>query len=380
MNDLAGSIQERGNGSYLLTVSSGFNAKGKRIRKTRTINTNGIMEARRQLALFVAEIEAGEYVAPSHTKLSLYAKHQYLKHTSKNLAPSTVELYDAILRNYMNDSIGHHPIDKITHVHINDYMEELEGMELSSSTIQKHHNLLNAIFKLAIKNDVIAKNPMDKMDTITVSHKRGSTYTDEEVQQFLELLDQEEYKQMVLMLKLAITTEMRRGELLGLQFEDINSADNTIRIRHSMSYTKENGYELRKPKTDNSIRTISVSRSIINELNKHKMIKSTDRLEANELWEGGKNFFVFSSEFGKPLFPSVPSRYFRRFLKRTGFKKIRFHDLRHTHVNYLMNRGATLNDVSKRLGHSSISITVDVYGHLDRKRDETLADMFNDVL
>lgn len=381
---MAGSIQNRGNGRYYLTVSNGFDSKGKRIRKTRTIEATGIKQARKKLATFVAEVEAGEYIAPSHTKLKLYSEKQYLKHISKSLAPSTVELYKGILNNYINESIGHHEMDKISHVHINNYTDELEGMELSSSTIQKHHNLLNGMFKLAIRNDVISKNPMDKVDNVTVTHKRGDVYTDDEVQQFMELLNREDNKQMVLMLKLAVTTGMRRGELLALQWEDINPLDNTIHIRHSMSYTKSNGYELRKPKTDKSVRTISVTPSvtpnIMKELNKHKLIKSTNRIEASELWEGGRYFFVFSSDFGKPLFPSVPSRYFRRLLNRTGFKKIRFHDLRHTHVNYLMNRGAILKDVSKRLGHSSIAITVDVYGHLDRKQDEALADMFNDVL
>src|SRR5699024_5148841 len=192
--------------------------------------------------------------------------------------------------------------------------------------------------------------------------------------------DKEENKQMALLLKLAVTSGARRGELLALQWKDVDFANNTIHIRHSISYTKEGGYVLRKPKTEKSVRTISINPKIMNELNKHKLIKNTDRLEANELWEGGKYFFVFSSGFGKPFFPTVPSRYFTRLLNRTGFKKIRFHDLRHTHVTYLINKGATLNDISKRLGHSSIAITYDVYGHLDRKKDETIANMFDSIL
>lgn len=271
INNMAGSIQDRGNGSYFLTVSNGFDSKGKRVRKTRTIKAKGITEARKKLAAFVTEVEAGEYVAPSHVKLKAYAKLHYLKHIEKNLAPSTVELYDGLLNNYTYDFLGHHSLDKISHVHINDYMEHLEEMEQSSSSIQKHHNLLNGLFKLAIKNDVIGKNPMDKADKISVTYKKGDVYNDEEIQQFLALLEKEENKQMVLMLKLAITTGMRRGELLALQWEDVNLADNTIHIRHSLSYTKKNGYQIRKPKTEKSVRTISVNPKIMNELNKHKL-------------------------------------------------------------------------------------------------------------
>lgn len=151
---------------------------------------------------------------------------------------------------------------------------------------------------------------------------------------------------------------------------------NTINIRHSINYTKDNGYQIRKPKTEKSVRTISINSKIMSELSKHKLIKNTDRLEASELWEGGRNFFVFSSDFGNPLFPSVPSRYFSRLLKRTGFKKIRFHDLRHTHVTYLINESDTLNDISKRLGYTSIAI-YDLYSRLDRKKNDKTADMFD---
>lgn len=116
------------------------------------------------------------------------------------------------------------------------------------------------------------------------------------------------------------------------------------------------------------------------ELKKHKHIKNTERIASEELWQGGKFFFVFSSEFGKPLYPSVPSRWFQRFLDRTGFKKVRFHDLRHTHATYLLNKEAGIKDISKRLGHASISTTIDTYGHYDKEKDKKLADMFKDIL
>lgn len=377
---MAGHIQDRGNGSYLLVYHVGYDSNGKRIRKTKTVRCKNKTEARKELASFVTEIEVGEYVAPSNVKFQVYAERQFIKHLQKNFAPSTVELYTGILNNYIYDKLGHIQLDKFVHTHINEYIDYLEELELSTSTMQKHLNVLSGIFNLAVTNDIIAKSPMKKVKKISVIYEKGDVYTNEEVEQFIQLLDKEENKQMALLLKLAVTSGARRGELLALQWNDVDFTNNTIHIRHSISYTKAEGYVLRKPKTEKSIRTISINPKIMNELNKHKLIKNTDRLEANELWEGGKYFFVFSSAFGKPFFPTVPSRYFTRLLKRTGFKKIRFHDLRHTHVTYLINKGATLNDISKRLGHSSIAITYDVYGHLDRKKDETIANMFDSIL
>src|SRR5690625_2952964 len=149
---MAGHFQDRGNGSYLLVYHVGYDANGKRIRKTRTVKCKNKTEAGIKLSAFVTEIETGKFVAPSYTKFKTYAKKQYLKHIEKSLAPTTVELYSSLLKNYTYDHLGHYQMDKITHSHINEYMDSLEEMEFSTSTIQKHHNLLNGLFKLAVKD------------------------------------------------------------------------------------------------------------------------------------------------------------------------------------------------------------------------------------
>ena len=86
-------------------------------------------------------------------------------------------------------------------------------------------------------------------------------------------------------------------------------------------------------------------------------------MQSEELWEGGQYNFVFSSDMGKPLHKDVPPRWWRRFLNRTGFKKVRFHDLRHTFATDLINKGGNIYKISKYLGHASISTTMDIYGH-----------------
>src|SRR5699024_4988237 len=117
-------------------------------------------------------------------------------------------------------------------------MENLENEGLSSSTIQKHHNVLNNIFKLAKTHELIKNNPMDKVEKVTVRYRQGEVYSPEELKELYKLLDKEKNRQMVLMIKLALNTGMRKGEMLALQWDDVDFNTNTIHINHSLSYTK----------------------------------------------------------------------------------------------------------------------------------------------
>lgn len=373
---MAGSIRDRGNGSYQLSYHIGYDSKGKRIRRYKTVKAKNPSEAKRKLAAFVTEIERGEYVPPSNNKFGSFVE-VWKKYANKKLAPKTLEMYTYLLDARMLPAFSHLDLEDITHVFINDYMNSLENEELSTSTIQKHHNLLNNIFKLAIKNDLLKHNPMDKVERITVTYKPGDVYNEDEFKQVIRLLNKEDNKQQALIIKLALFTGMRKGEILALQWQDVDFKANTIHINHSLSYTKANGYQLKEPKTKGSKREIGVSLNVMKELKKHIYKKKTDRMEANELWEGGKYRFVFSSDLGKPLHQNVPSRWWSRFLKRTGFKKIRFHDLRHTFATRLINKGGNINKISKYLGHNSITTSMDIYGHLI-KEDREIANMLDE--
>lgn len=384
---MAGSIQDRGNGSYYLTVSAGFKADGKRNRKTRTVKAKNITEARKKLAAFVAEVEAGEYVAPSHIKLKDYVAI-WKKERSKKIAPSTMETYEYNLNGRILPNLGHMKLENIKPIHINAFLEELSEDGLSSSSINKIYNILNSIFKLAVKNEIIKKNPLDKVDRPTVQYKAGEVYNSTELKELYHLLNKEENTQMVNIIKLALLTGMRKGEILALQWDDVDFKTNTIHVRHSLSYTKEHGYHLKEPKTKGSVRKVAPPKRFMTELKKHIYIKKTNRMEASELWEGGEYNFVFSSEMGKPLHLDSPNRWWVRFHERINkerksqdlppFKRIRFHDLRHTAATNLINKGANPHSISKRLGHANIKTTFNIYGHYLEEADQKIADMLDE--
>lgn len=380
---MAGHIQDRGNGSYLLVYHIGYDEKGKRIRKTRTVKAKNKTEANKMLAAFVTEIDKGEFVAPSNTKFPAFVE-EWKKDASRKLAPNTLEMYTYLLNGRMIAAFSHLKMESIKASYIEKYLNNLEEEGLSSSTIRKHYNLLSNIFKLAIKHDLINKNPMEMVDKPTVRHKAGQVYDSSELRELFVLLNKEENKQIALMVKMALKTGMRKGELLALQWDDVDFNNNLIHVRQSLSYTKDTGYQLKTPKTDDSVRQVAPPSKLMAELKRHIHKKRQEKMYVNELWDNTFGDLVFSTSgvgkenkktlFGKPLHHDSPNRWWNRFLKRNDFKKIRWHDLRHTAATDLINRQHNIHSISKRLGHSSINITGKIYMHHLNEADQKIAD------
>lgn len=336
------------------------------------------------MAAFVTEIEVGEYIDPSEMKFAQFAENWKEKYAYRQLAAKTIELYDFILDRYMLPAFGSKKIESFLPMHITDYIiylesTRLDGKEggLSTSTIEKHTNLLNSIFNFAIKNQIIKVNPVENAVKPVVRYKQREVYTIEEVEKLYTLLEDVVIHQS-LMVKLAIDTGMRRGEILALEWEKINFKTNTIQIWHSLSYTKKEGYQIKSTKYENK-RTVKASHYLMNKLKKYHDIKINERSQASELWEGGKYFFVFSNWDGKPFHPDTPSTWWDRFLKRNKFKRITFHDLRHTAATIQVSRGTHPKVISERLGHGDIKVTMNTYAHYIEEADQKAADSMDSI-
>jgi integrase len=233
------------------------------------------------------------------------------------------------------------------------------------------------IFSRAVDWKIIKNNPVADVRRPKIRQKEVEVYNEQEAERLFEALEKEPLHWRILII-LALTTGLRRGELLALEWKHVDLLNGIIDVKQSLSHS--NGENIiKEPKTKNSVRRVSLPAAIIPDLNQYKLHMEKEKSTA-EIWEGGDHFFVFSFSNGKPYYHTVPRRWFSRFLQRNGFKHIRFHDLRHTSATLLINKGVHAKTISARLGHADIRTTMNVYGHALQTADQAAADKFDSLL
>jgi integrase len=384
---MAGSIERRGKDSWRIVVSLGFDSEGKRIKRTKTIKAKTKREAQKELAKFVVEIESGEYITPEKMLFSAFLEEWKQKYAKKQLAPKTYETYVNHLTNRICPEFGHLRMDSIKPMHIINFLQRLQDKglrkdgkdgSLSSATIQYHHRILKNIFSRAVEWKIIRNNPVSDIKKPKVTSKPTEVYTEQQVADLQKCLQNEKSK-WILLINLALTTGIRRSELLGLEWKHVDLNTGTIQIRQVLSRTKEDGYVLKEPKTRNSQRKIIVPEYVISLLKEYKKQVFEEKLSIGDQWKGDEKFFLFTTWDGLPMHPSSITSWWRKFIKRNQLPFIRFHDLRHTSATLLINKGAHMKTISARLGHASISTTMNIYGHALEEADKSAASMFNNL-
>jgi integrase len=384
---MAGSIEKRGDDSWRLIVSLGFDQNGKRIKRTRTIKGINKREAEKELAKFVTEVEAGQYIAPEKMLFAAFIEEWQKKYGKKHLSPQTYETYVLHLNNRICPVFSHLRLDQIKPLHIISFLENLQedglrkdgkGGSLSSGTIQYYHRILRNVFSRAVEWKMIKENPAASVKKPKVTQKETEVYNENQIKELFQHLQEEKLKWQVVT-TLAVTTGLRRSELLGLEWKHVDLDAGTLQIKQVITRTKEDGSILKEPKTRNSTRTVSLPEYVIPFLHKYKRLWFTDRDKVGDLWKGEDKFFLFITWDGQPMHPSSITSWWRKFIKKTDLPFIRFHDLRHTSATLLINQGAHMKTISARLGHASISTTMNIYGHALEEADKAAASMFNNL-
>lgn len=375
---MAGSIEKRGKNSYRLTVSEGFDLDGKPMIHRKTIHGTK-KDAEVELAKFVTEVQNGLVIDGKSLKFSEFVEIWKRDYGSKELAPTTYKRYCRMLETRILPYFGHFYINKIRPTDIMKFYDLLEKdtqlvrkkgnngtktkKPLSGKTILEHHRLLRAMLHRAVYWQLIVSNPAERVQPPKAKKPKRRSYDDEQTKILLENLEKltvEDTKYKVAII-LTIFTGVRLGELMGLEWQDVDFRNGIISINRSSQYLSDMGVFTKVPKTESSIREIAIPEFIISLLEEYKLWYEEQKSLYGELWMNSNRLFVQSD--GKPMHPSSISKWFVKYVSTIGLPVINFHGLRHTNASLLVAQNVDIAVVSARLGHAQISTTLDFYVH-----------------
>lgn len=397
-----GSIEKRGENTWRLIVSAGMK-EDKQIKKKKSITTTASCpesscrgcskisrckarkEVEKALAEFVLEIEKGVYFEPTKLTFKDFTDRWLRDYAEGNLAPKTLFRYKQILDSRVYPAMGHLAVEKITPVHVMEFYSNLqeEGIRLdgklgglSDNTILYHHRIISSIMQDAVQWQVIPSNPASRVKPPKVKKKTAGFYDEEQTATLFTAIEKEHIQYQAIVI-LAITTGLRRGELMGLEWRDINFKDNTLTVRQASQYVPGKGTFAKEPKNETSKRTISVQPSTMALLKQYKAYQAQERLKVGDIWQGTER--LFTTWDGKPMHPDTISKWFPKFLTRAKLPPLPFHGLRHTAATLLISTGMEAKTVSGRFGHANISTTYNIYGHYLKSTDKEAADRLEQV-
>jgi site-specific recombinase, phage integrase family len=372
---MAGSIEKRGKDTYRLVVSCGYNLDGKPAKHTKTVHCTK-KEAEVELAKFVTKVQSRMVADGKSMTFAEFTEIWKRDYVSKELAPTTYARYLGILNTRILPYFSKFKLDKIKPTDIMKFYDMLENdtqirrlknnkgerltKPLSQKTILEHHRLLRAMLHKAVYWQLIVNNPAERVQPPKARKPKRKYYDDEQCKILLENLETQEIKYKVAII-ITIFTGVRLGELMGLEWDDIDFRNGIISINKASQYLSEKGVFTKAPKTESSIREVAIPDFVVSLLEQYKLWYDEQKSFCGELWTDSNRLFVQSD--GKPMHPSTISKWFVKYVGQIGLPVINFHGLRHTNATLLISQNIDVAVVAARLGHAQITTTFNFYVH-----------------
>lgn len=369
---MRGYLEKRGKYSWRLVISGGFDASGKRIKYQKTIHARTKKEAETELARFVAEVEAGTYIKPEKMAFGAFVQNEWLpKYAEKRYSPRNLSNIMYNVQAYILPAFAHLEISKIKTLHIESFFDRLDrepgvkGELLSGAAKANIYKVLKSIFSKAHEWRVISQNPISGVKPPRAERKQASYFTTEEVKDVLAALAREE-DHWRLYFTGAILGGFRRGELVALEWHNVDWEQNAIHIKQSISL-KKNGEAVIGPPKWGSSGKVLMPKWFMDDLRSYYKQWIKHRIEVGNKWKGGDHQFVFHNGLGEPYHPDRPTHKWRKIVRKYNLKPIRLHDLRHTAATLLIEAGHDLLVVKERLRHTKASEVTERYAHVTDK-------------
>jgi integrase len=378
---MKGSIKRQSDNSYRIRASMGKDPiSGKYVSHFETVKGNK-KDAEKRLREILTEIDKVEFVKPSKMTLADYLVRWLSDYVKPNLSPRTYEGYEYIIRYHIIPSIGYIPLNALKPEHLQHYYAEKLSTtkangkgKLSSLSVRHHAMLLHKALKTACQLGLLQRNVADNVITPKARQTEMQTWDVEEVKRFLDTARSSQYFPLFFT---ALYTGARRCELLALRWSDVDLLLCTMSISRGLHQINKQ-YVFTQPKTNKSRRVIALSPALVQVLKDHHNKQAWDKAMVDI--KVHETNFIFSNYNDKPWRPNTISRAWVTIAKRAGVKVIRFHDARHTHASLMLRQGIHPKVVQERLGHSTISTTLDTYSHVAPGIQEAAARRFDDIL
>lgn len=346
-------------------------------------------DAERALADALSKLDRGVFVAPTKQTFREFVEQEFLPSLRPSVRPSTYYSYDRNLRLHVLPTIGSRRLADIDaaalsalygRLLVDGRKDQDAGKPLSARSVAYVATIVGKVFRQAQDWDRIARNPAERArppKTAPSAARRAQmvTWTGAEVARFLAAAQEHTDVHYAAWLML-VTTGLRRGELLGLRWSDVDLDAGRASIRQTLIVVVVNGRheaQFGSPKTEQGRRQVALDATTVAALRTHRVMQAQQRLAAGPLYED--HDLVFAHADGRPLHPERFSRTFDQRVTRYGFRRIRLHDLRHTHATLALQTGVHPRVVQERMGHANVGITLGTYSHVTPAMDASAAEV-----
>ncbi len=368
-----GSIYQRASdGKWVGSINLGYGPDGKRKRKPIYGKTRKEVAEKMKVAL--RDQQQGTLIVGKSQTTEQFLTHWLQETVRPTIRASTYEAYEWRVRVHLIPSLGRIPLQQLTPQHVQSFINHKLESGLSPHTVSDIHGVLRHALNQAVKWNLAARNVAALVDKPRFVQPQMRYLTPEQAKALLSAVKGDRLEAFY---SVAVPLGLRRGEALGLRWEDVDFDKGLLHVRQALQRVGGK-LQFTEPKTRTSRRSINLPQICVAALRAHRIRQLEERLLAGDRWQ--EHGLVFPTGIGTPYEPDNLQRHLHRMLERAGLPHVRIHDLRHTAASLMLAQGIQPKVISEILGHSRIGVTLDIYGHLYEPARQEAADKMDQLL